>query len=66
MMLHIKFDPDWSTGFGDIQVKKCEIFVTQGQVTPNEWSDSAQNQTRPSFYACLVTSNFDDDSIKNE
>ena len=33
MMLHIKFDQDWPTGFRDIQVQKCEIFVTQGQVT---------------------------------
>ena len=33
MMLHIKFDQDWPTGFRDIQVQKCEIFVTQEQVT---------------------------------
>ena len=24
---------DWQTGFRDIQVQMCEIFVTQGQVT---------------------------------
>ena len=34
MMLLIKFDQDWPTGFRDIQVQKCEIFVTQKQVTP--------------------------------
>ena len=34
MMLHIKFDQDKLTGFRGIQVQKCEIFVTQGQVTP--------------------------------
>ena len=34
MMLHIKFDQGKLTGFRDIQVQKCEIFVTQGQVTP--------------------------------
>ena len=34
MMLHIKFDQGWPTGFRDIQVQKCEIFVAQGQVTP--------------------------------
>ena len=34
MMLHIKFDQDWPTGFRDIQVQKCENLVTQGQVTP--------------------------------
>ena len=36
VMLHIKFDQDWSTGFRDIQVQKCEIFITQGQVT-SKW-----------------------------
>ena len=51
-MLHVKFDQDLPTGFRDIQVQMCEIFVTQGQRLQNEWSDSAQNQTRPSFYAC--------------
>ena len=34
MMLHIKYDQDWPTGIRDIQVQKCEIFVTQGKVTP--------------------------------
>ena len=34
MMLHIKFNEDWPTGFRDIQVQTCEIFITQGQVTP--------------------------------
>ena len=28
MMLHINFDQDWPTGFRDIQVQMCEIFVT--------------------------------------
>ena len=32
-MQYIKFDPDWPTGFRGIQVQKCDIFVTQGQVT---------------------------------
>ena len=34
VMLHIKFDQDWPTGFRDIQVQMCEIFVTQGKLTP--------------------------------
>ena len=46
MMLHIKFDQDWPTGFRDIQVQKCEIYLQ------NEWSDLAQIQTGPSFNAC--------------
>ena len=33
-MMQIKFDQDWQTGFRDIQVQKCEILVTQGQITP--------------------------------
>ena len=34
VMLHIKFDQDWPTGLRDIEVRKCKIFVIQGQVTP--------------------------------
>ena len=34
LMLHIKFDQGKLTGFRGIQVQMCEIFVTQGQVTP--------------------------------
>ena len=47
MMLHIKFDQDWPTGFRDIQVQKCEIFVTQGQVTPKwvVWFSPKSNST---------------------
>ena len=37
MMLHVKFDQDKLTGFRGIQVQMCEIFVTQGQVTPKWW-----------------------------
>ena len=47
MMLHIKFDQDWPTGFRDIQVQKCEILVTQGQVTPywTVWFGPKSNST---------------------
>ena len=68
-MLHIKLDQDWPTGFRDIKVQKCEIFVTQGQVTP---ISKMIGLIRPkieldrAFMPVLVTSNFDDDSIKNE
>ena len=34
VMLHIRFDQDWPTGFRDIQVRKCKMFVIQRQVTP--------------------------------
>ena len=48
MMLHIKFDQDWPTGFRDIQVQKCEIFVTQGQVTLKwvVWFGPKSNSTK--------------------
>ena len=67
VMLHIKFDKDWPTGLRDIQVRKCKIFVIQGQVTQR-----LSSLIRPeiklvqALMPVLVTSNFDDDSIKNE
>ena len=49
MMLHIKFDQDWPTGFRDIEVQNVSL---KGKYLQNEWSDLAQTRTRPSFYAC--------------
>ena len=45
VMLHIKFYQDWLTGLRDIQVRKCKIFVIQGQVTPKlvVWSGPKSN-----------------------
>ena len=67
MMLYIKFDQNWPTGFKDIQVQKCVIFVTQGQVT-SQWKGLVQPKIEldQAFMPFLVTSNFDDDSVKNE
>ena len=47
VMLHIKFDQDWPTGLRDIQVRKCKIFVIQGQVTPKFviWSGPKSNSS---------------------
>ena len=47
MMLHIKFDQDWPPGCRDVQVQKCDIFVTQGRVTPKwvVWFDPKSNST---------------------
>ena len=66
-MLHIKFDQDWPTGFKDIQLQMCETFVTQGQVT-SLWvvQFGPKSKLDPAFIPVLVTSNFDDDSIKHE
>ena len=45
---YTKFDQDWPTGFRDVQVQKCEIFVTQGQVTPKwvVWFGPKSNSTK--------------------
>ena len=47
VMLHIKFDQDWPTCLRDIQVRKCKIFVIQGQVTPKwvVWSGPKSNSS---------------------
>ena len=47
MMLHIKCVQDWPTGFRDLKVKRCEIFVTQEQVTPKwvVWFGPKPNST---------------------
>ena len=43
-----KFDQDWPTGLRDIQVQKCEIFVTEGQVPPKwmVWFGPKSNSTK--------------------
>ena len=66
-MLHIKFDRDWPTGFRDIQVQKCETFVIQGQVN-SKMNGLIQPKIEldRAFMPVLLTSNFDNDSIKNE
>ena len=65
-MLHLKFDQDWPTGLRDIQVRKFKIFVIQGQVTPVSSLIRPEIKLVRAFMPVLVTSNFDDDSIKNE
>ena len=66
-MLHIKFDQDWLTGLRDIQVRKCKIFrhsrASNSKVSSLIWPEIKLVQA---FMPVLVTSNFDDDSIKNE
>ena len=62
-MLHVKYDQDWPTGIRDIQVQKCEMFVTQGKMSGLIWPKFKCNRA---LMPVLVTSNFDDDSIKNE
>ena len=64
-MLHLKFDQS-STGLRDIQVRKCKIFVIQGQVTPVSSLIRPEIKLVQAFMPVLVTSNFDDDLIKNE
>ena len=60
MMLHIKYDQDWPTGIRDIQVQKCEInSKMSGLIWPKSKCDRA-------LMPVLVTSNFNDDSIKDD
>ena len=66
MMLHIKFDQDWPTGFRDIQVRKCEIFVMRASNSKMSGLIRPKIKLDQAFMPVLVTSNFDDDSIKNE
>ena len=67
VMLQIKFDPNWPTGFRDIQIQICEIFITQG-ASNAKMSGLIRPKTEldRAFMLVLVTSNIDDDSIKNE
>ena len=48
VMLHIKFDQHWPTGLRDIQVRKCKIFLIQGQVIPKwvVWSGPKSNSSK--------------------
>ena len=52
VMLHIKFDQDWPTCLRDIQVRKCKIFVIQGQVTP-KWVVGSGPKSNSSELLCL-------------
>ena len=52
VMLHIKFEQDWPTCLRDIQVRKCKIFVTQGQVTP-KWVVGSGPKSNSSELLCL-------------
>ena len=48
VMLHIKSNQDWPTGLRDIQIRKCKIFVIQGQITPKwvVWSGQKSNSSQ--------------------
>ena len=57
VMLLIKLDQDWPTGLRD-QVRKCKIFVIQGQVTPVSGLIRPKIKLVRTFMPVLVTSNF--------
>ena len=67
MMLHIKFDQDWPTGFRNIQVQKVWNFH-HSRASNSKMSNLIRPkiELNQAFMPVLVTSNFDDDSIKNE
>ena len=66
MMLHIKFDHDKLTGFRGIQVQKSEIFVKRASNSKMIGLIQPKIEPNQDFMPVLVTSNFDDDSIKNK
>ena len=63
MMLHIKFDQYWSTGFRDIQVQNCHSRASNSKMSGLIWPKIELDQA---FMPVLVISNFDDDLIKNK
>ena len=67
MMLHIKFGQDWPAGFRDIQVQKVWNFC-HSRASNSKMSGLIQPKIEldQAFMSVLVTSNFDDDLIKNE
>ena len=66
VMLHIKFYQDWPTGLRDIQVQKCEIFVTKASNSEMSRPIRPKIELDQALMPVLVTSNFHEDSIKNE
>ena len=66
MMLHIKFDHDWPTGFRDIQVQKWHFRHSRASNSKMSGLIRPKIELDRAFIPILVTSNFDDDSIKNE
>ena len=62
---HIRFDQNWPTGFRDIQVRKCEFF-RHSRASNSKVSSLIRPKIKlvRAFMLVLVTSNFDDDSIK--
>ena len=65
VMLLIKFDQDWPTGLRDIQVRKCKNF-RHSRASNSKMSGLIRLQIKlvRAFMPVLVTSNFDDESIK--
>ena len=63
-MLHIKFDQDWLTGLRDIQVRN----VRHSRASNSKVSSLIRPEIKliRAFMPVLVSSNFDDESIKNE
>ena len=64
VMLHIKFDQNWPTGLRDIQVRNFR----HSKASNSKVSSLIRPEIKlvRAFMLVLVTSDFDDDSIKNE
>ena len=67
VMLHIQFDQDWPTGLRDIQVRKCKNF-RHSRASNSKVSSLIRPEIKlvRAFMPALVTSSFNDESVKNE
>ena len=66
MMLHIKFDQDWPTGFRDIQVQVWNFRHSRASNSKMSGLIRPKIELDQAFMPVLFTSNFDDDSINIE
>ena len=64
MMRHIKFDQDWLTGFRDVCSKVCNFRLSRA--SNSKMSGLIRPKIELDFMPVLITSNSDDDLIKNE
>ena len=63
MMLHIKFDQDWPNGLREFKFNFCNSRASNSKMSCLIWPKIEFDRA---FMSVLVTSNFDDDPIKNE
>ena len=66
VMLHIKFDQDWPTGLEIFKFKSVKFSSLKGKNSKMSGLIRSKIELDQAFMPVLVTSYFDDSSIKNE